>query len=687
MNSSKTLFRPISIGGVEIKNRFVMLPMTTMFADNYYITDAMVDFYEQRAKGGTGLIEIGSVYVSDLFDTEPKYYTTSGAAGAWDDSFIPGWEKLADACHRHGAKVAGQLQLCYEWRPDASKELKVYAPSIDVVSGPFAGMPEAEFTKEELKILVNQYADAAKRLEKAGVDIIEIHAGIGYMVMRFLSKYSNHRDDEYGGSAENRARLLTEIIDAVHESCPGIPIIVRTSADDFMPGGSRIEDLLEIVPIVEKHGIDAWNVQVGFHEAPKPVANFLVPEGEFIHFAKEVKEATDLPVYPGTRITSEKMCEKVVEEGYGDLVGMARSLIADPEFVNKTEAGRTDLIRSCIVCSRCLDHSLLGKPIQCSVNANVANHDMGLPENKPAQGNKHVVIVGSGPAALEAARVLDIRGHRVTLVEKSDRIAGLLNMAQVLNPYLEPYVAYWNALIEEHPNIDIRLNTKATPEYLRSLNPDEVIVAPGGKIIMLDVPGVSNKNVVSSQDVKDLVSGTVPEGKGFLWWSAMQAIKTQGGTVPFMRMGLKMHTLIGKRLVIVGGGFAGLECASSMAEGREVTLVEESKKLGNGIGVVDRKPTINALKGKGVKTLTCTKVKEIKKNGILVENTETHEQMLIECDTILLALGVEEDHALFDEIKSSFPQARLIGDATCPKGTVTRTLEAVNAGFRTAMEM
>ena len=312
---------------------------------------------------------------------------------------------------------------------------------------------------------------------------------------------------------------------------------------------------------------------------------------------------------------------------------------------------------------------------------------MGLPENKPVQAKKHVAIVGSGPAALEAARVLDIRGHRVTLVEKSDRIAGLLNMAQVLNPYLEPYVAYWNALIEEHPNIDIRLNTKATPEYLRSLNPDEVIVAPGGRIIMLDVPGVSNKNVVSSQDVKDLVSGTVPEGKGFLWWSAMQAIKTQGGTVPFMRMGLKMHTLIGKCLVIVGGGFAGLECASSMAEGREVTLVEESKKLGNGIGVVDRKPTINALKGKGVKTLTCTKVKEIKKNGILVENTETHEQTLIECDTILLALGVEEDHALFDEIKSSFPQARLIGDATCPKGTVTRTLEAVNAGFRTAMEM
>ena len=223
---------------------------------------------------------------------------------------------------------------------------------------------------------------------------------------------------------------------------------------------------------------------------------------------------------------------------------------------------------------------------------------------------KHVAIVGSGPAALEAARVLDIRGHKVTLVEKADRIAGLLNMAQVLNPYLESYVDYWNNFIKENSNINVRLNVKATPEYLQSLKPDEVIIASGGKVIALDVPGVDNKNVVSSQDVKDLVSGVVPKGKGLLWRSAMQAIKVQGGTVPFMRMGLKMHTIIGKRLVIVGGGFAGLECASAMSEGRSVTVVEESKKLGNGIGIVDRKPTINALKNRGVKMLTETKVKE-----------------------------------------------------------------------------
>lgn len=260
-------------------------------------------------------------------------------------------------------------------------------------------------------------------------------------------------------------------------------------------------------------------------------------------------------------------------------------------------------------------------------------------------------------------------------------------MAQVLNPYLESYVDYWNNFIKENSNINVRLNVKATPEYLQSLKPDEVIIASGGKVIALDVPGVDKKNVVSSQDVKDLVSGVVPKGKGILWRSAMQAIKVQGGTVPFMRMGLKMHTIIGKRLVIVGGGFAGLECASAMSEGRSVTVVEESKKLGNGIGIVDRKPTINALKNRGVKMLTETKVKEITKEGILVEEGETQRELFIECDTVLLALGVEEDHGLFDEIKAVFPRARLIGDATCPKGSVTRTLEAVDGGFKAGMTL
>lgn len=199
MAKYQKLVEPFKIGNVELRNRFVMLPMTIEKVDNYHVTDDLVDFYEQRAKGHAGLIEIGSCYVCDCFGTEPKYHTTTGACGCWDDEFIPGFQRIAEVCHKHGSKVAAQLQLCYEWRASGDDPLLSYAPSKDVPSGPFVGMPEREYTKEEIAEVVKQYGQAARRCKDAGIDIIEIHAGIGYMVMRFLSKYSNHRTDEYGG--------------------------------------------------------------------------------------------------------------------------------------------------------------------------------------------------------------------------------------------------------------------------------------------------------------------------------------------------------------------------------------------------------------------------------------------------------------------------------------------------------
>ncbi len=686
------LLEPFNIGSVEIKNRFVMLPMTTEMVDNYYMTDKIVDFYEQRAKGGAGLLELGSAYVSDCWNTTPKYHTTTGAAGIWDDDFIPGLTKLTEACHKHDAKIAVQLQLCYEWRASGDDELKSYAPSKDVPSGPFVGMPECEYTKEEIAIVVKQYGEAARRAKEAGFDIIEVHAGIGYMVMRFLSKYSNHRTDEYGGSPENRARLLTEILDEVHRVCgPEMPVLVRISADDLMPGGNRIEDTLELIPIIEAHGVDAWSVQAGFHEAPRPVANQIVPEGEFIDLAKQVKTVTSKPVFPGTRINSLDMCDKVVTQGYGDAVGMARQFIADPDTPSKVAAGHPEQVRPCIVCSRCLDHTFLGQPIWCSVNGNIDNMELGHVEDKPAETQKHVVIIGAGPGGLEAARVAAIRGHKVTVFDKSDRVAGLLNMAQVLNDKIEPLVSYWKEEMKRHPNIDLKLNTKVDAAAIKALNPDEVIVAPGGGIIQIDVPGINGKNVVKSEDIKEMVGGHVPEGKGLIWKAAVAAIKAQGGTVGFMRMGLNMSSgptaIVGKRVVVVGGGFAGLEVAEAMCDGREITVIEEAPKLGNGIGIIDKNPTIKLVKSKGVKTMPSTKLVEVTKKGAKVQNVETGEETFIECDTVLTSLGVEQNTDLYDEIVKDFPNAKLIGDATTPAGKVYRTLEATNGGYKVAMEL
>ena len=262
-------------------------------------------------------------------------------------------------------------------------------------------------------------------------------------------------------------------------------------------------------------------------------------------------------------------------------------------------------------------------------------------------------------------------------------------MAQVLNANMEPFVTWWGNEIKLHPNVDLRLKTEVTAADIKALNPAEVVVAPGGGVIQIDVPGIDGKNVVKSEDIKAMVAGHVPEGKGLIWKAAVAAIKAQGGTVGFMRFGLNMSTgptaIVGKRVVIVGGGFAGLECAESMCEGREITVIEEAKKLGNGIGIIDKNPTINLVKSKGVKLMPLTKLVEVTKKGARVQNVETGEETFIECDTVLTSLGVEQNTDLYDKIVKEFPNAKLIGDATTPEGKVYRTLEATKGGYEAGM--
>jgi 2,4-dienoyl-CoA reductase (NADPH2) len=284
-----------------------------------------------------------------------------------------------------------------------------------------------------------------------------------------------------------------------------------------------------------------------------------------------------------------------------------------------------------------------------------------------------------------------LRGHQVTVLDKSDRVAGLLNMAQVLNANIEPLVAYWKEEIRLLPTVDVRLNSTVDSALIEQLRPDEIIVAVGGEVIGLDVPGINGKNVVSSQDIKDLVAGKVPDGKGMLWKAAVTAIRAQGGSVGFMRMGLKMSNgptaIVGKRVVIVGGGFAGLECAEAMCDGRDITVIDEAPKLGNGIGIIDKNPILKLLKNKGVQLLPSTALVEVTKKGARVKNVGTGEEALLECDTVLLSLGVKQNTALYDDLLKSFPNAQLIGDATTPEGKVFRTLEAVRDGYRASMAL
>lgn len=687
MSNYPHVFQPIKFGPLTLKNRLAFLPMTTGLVDNYAITDAFVDFYEQRAKGGVGLTAIGSAYVCDLNGCTTQYPTAGKAAGIWDDRFIDGWTKVATAIRNAGSTSCVQLQICYEWRADASKPLESVGPS-EGPGGPFVKHLR-ELTVPEIELMVTQYGDAAVRAKKAGVDMVEIHSGIGYQVARFLSSFSNRRTDAYGGTIEKRTRFLTDIIDEIHNRCgKDFPVMIRISADDFMPGGNRIGDTMEIIPIVEKHGVVAWSIQAGFHEAPKMLVNQFVPEANFVDLARACKQVTKLPVMTAYRINSIERCEKVIADGTADMVGMARQFIADPEFACKAEGGHAEQIRRCIVCSRCLDNIFVGKTVQCSVNPQVAHPELGFgstPKPVPAERRKRVVVIGAGPGGMEAARTAKLRGHSVVLVERTRRLGGVLNMAQVLNENLEPLTAWYRNEMDRL-GIDVRLNTEATPELIRSLKADQIIVSPGGSVIMpKGVRGLDRKNVISSGDLKKLVEGNPPSGHGLIWTAAGVGLKVMNANPNLMRWGMGTSLMIKKRVAVIGGGFAGCEVAMSVMKGRDVTVIEEEPKLGNGIGIIDRKPELNILEEGGVKLRPGTRLVEVTDRGIWVQEVASGNREFIEVDTVILALGVETNEAVYNRLKAQFADVTLIGDATTPTGKVKRTLEAISEGYCTAM--
>jgi len=671
------LMEPIKLGNLELKNRVYMLPMSTELGENYHVTDRLVNFYAARAKGGTGLLTLGTVMVSNFYDTKPQYPSQKGAMGIWDDEFIPGLKKLTSAIRENGAKSCCQLELCYEWRRDGSYPLEAVGPSVGR-GGAFIAQVR-ELTVEEIKIMIGHFGDGARRAREAGFDIIQLHLGIGYMLSRFVSPHSNKRNDEYGGSLERRMRIVQEIIaDCQKKAGADFPIMARLSAEEYMPGGNTVEDTKKMVPILEKAGIVAFDIQVGFHESPKPLVNQFVPSGAFVDIAHEIKKVAKIPVIAGYRIDSFELAEQIVEQGKADMVGMARQLIADPEFANKAKAGHPEEIRRCIVCSRCLDAVFVGKGLCCSVNARVAS-TLGPPV--PAKKSKKVAVIGAGPGGMEAARVAAMRGHDVTLFDKGSHLGGSLVLASVLNHKMVRLTSWYKQELAKYP-INIRLNTEVTQAMLEQMKPDEIIVSPGGEPIIPNVPGLNGKNVLTPIDLKSMVAGKAPK-KGLLWFGTALGAKMFIGNPEFVSKVLSFHWPVKKRLVVIGGGFAGCEIANSFMKGREVTIIEESKRIGSDIGMIDRKTQVDILKSNGVKLETLTKVKEIKPKEVKIERADGSTGV-IPADTVIVAIGLNENRKLYNQLLKKFKNVHLIGDAV-GGDEIRRTKEAVRDGYEIGM--
>ncbi|MEM3593480.1 MAG: FAD-dependent oxidoreductase [Candidatus Jordarchaeaceae archaeon] len=655
------LFEPIQIRSMELKNRIVMPAMHLGYADKGYITQRLIDFYAERAKNEVGLILVGGCYTEALakgFDTMIRIDC---------DDAIPGLSKLVKAIHEGGAKCGAQLY--HSGRYAFSAFIGQTPVSASAVQSKFTGETPRAMTKEEILQTEKNFGEAALRAKKAGFDAVELLASAGYLIPQFLSPLTNKRDDEYGGDIKARARFGVECIQAIRDKVgDDYPLIMRISGDDMMPGGNTYKEVREYVPLFEEAGVDMFNVTGGWHESPVPQITMNVPRGTYVWLAENVKEVVSVPVMACNRITDPLQAEQILLDGKADLVGIGRALICDPEWARKAKEGRFKEIRQCLGCNQgCFDHIFALAPVECLANA-AAGHEAEY-RIKPAAKRKKVLVIGGGPGGMEAARIAKLRGHDVTLYEKSNTLGGQLNLASAPQDRREfknlvDYLSYQMSLL----GINVVLGKEVTPDIVKQLKPDVIIVATGGRPIVPQIPGIDKPNVVMSWDV---LAGKVAVGK--------KAVIVGGGGVGCeTALYLTDHASINpeQMMFLVNFGVLDLQTAYNMArKTRNVTIVEMQDKMGADIGRTCRWTILKTLSMRGVQMLTNAKVSKITEKGVVLENGDT-----IEADTVVIAVGTVPNNEIIDQLEGLAPEIYSIGDCVQPR----KAYEAIHEAAETA---
>lgn len=648
MNSYEHLFSPIQIGTTTVKNRVFMPPISTNLADKGYVTDELVEHYAARAKGGVGLI------ITEVTTVEPTYIYLPGDMSICDDSYIPGWKKLTDAVHKYGAKILPQLfHPAYMAFPIPGTP-QLIAPSN--VGPYYAKEAPRAVTIEELKVIIRQFGEAAFRVKQAGGDGVEIHAAHAHGLLGgFLSPLYNKRTDAYGGDIHGRLRLTLEVIEEVRKMCGKDFIIdVRISGDEYTDGGQNLNDAVYVAKQLEKAGVDFIHVSGGTtimrgSSIPAPGT----PMGSHSKVGEEIKKQVSIPVATVGRITEPWFAEELIANGKADICMIGRANLCDPEFVQKACEGREDEIRPCIGCLRCLNGIMFGKRVACTVNPSL---ELENEDNIPAaQEKKQVLVIGGGPAGMEAAFVAKKRGHEVVLCEKSDSLGGLVKLAAVpiAKQELTKVIQYMERKLTRE-GVEIRLNCEVTEEMLKNeFAGYEVIAGTGADPIVVNA-FTAFKHCVTADDIL--------AGKAFA----------------------------GRKVVVIGGGSVGCETADYLAplvndlfpRNREIILLE----MADGIMLQESGPGRSLLTQrmmkKGIQIHCKAKVEKVEAEKIYyTENGEEHS--ISDADTLVLAMGYRPDSKLEETLKKANVSYHLIGDAK----KVGNIKDAITEGYQIAREI